>query len=736
MKRIVFSILTLWIAVSAFAFEGEVRNTLGEPLEMAFIENLSSGSHAHSSELGKFYLENTSAGDSIKVSYIGYKSQFVQLKQTNYVIFTLLETQIYLQELNINQKIDPLKLLSKVNSSNQNIQSAQEILGLVPGLIIGQHAGGGKAEQLFLRGFDIDHGTDIAISVDGIPVNLVSHAHGQGYADLHFVIPELIDQVEFVKGPHDASAGNLATAGSINIKTKNSIDNSIFSIEKGMYNSNRMLLIANLLKSESSQNAYVAIEHKTTDGPFESSQLFKRSNFVGKYTLFPSSKSKLSISATHFTSTWNASGQIPQRAVDNGTISRFGAIDDTEGGTTSRSNFNLQYFKQLNSSTYIKTNAFYTKSKFLLFSNFTFFLNDSINGDQIKQNENRDLYGAEMSLYKLKDIREFEVRFTNAIGFRQDNIADLELSHTANRRELINEIQRGKVYESNWYYFSQIEIEYKKWELVPSLRYDYFQFEYEDALADKYSHKAESEPIISPKLSLVYSLNNIKWYAKTSLGFHSNDSRLVNTVPNSILLAKAWGNDIGFIWKLSDNVLLSSTVWDLRSEQELVYVGDEGIVEPSNSAYRKGIDFGIKWQWNSYIVASTDITYSDARYNDIDESSAYVPLAPRMTGQFSLDLRNFKGFSSRLSMRYLSDRPATEDYSLIAKGYTVIDANIEYKFKRFITDISILNITNTQWNETQFATESKLQNEVRSVEEIHFTPGTPFYVQLGVSYLF
>ncbi|MEO1653079.1 MAG: TonB-dependent receptor plug domain-containing protein, partial [Bacteroidota bacterium] len=247
--------------------------------------------------------------------------------------------------------------------------TAQEILRRVPGLFIGQHAGGGKAEQIFLRGFDIDHGTDVNLTVDGMPVNMVSHAHGQGYADMHFLIPETIDQIDFGKGPYYAHKGNFNTAGYVDFETKNRLDNSLVKLEYGRFNTFRSVGLFNLVNTEKN-NAYLAAEYTLTDGPFDASQNFTRFNLMGKYTGQVSSRDRFSLLVSHFTSKWDASGQIPNRAVDAGLIGRFGAIDDTEGGSTTRTNVMGEFIRNLNANTFLKSHAFYSHYTFELFSNF------------------------------------------------------------------------------------------------------------------------------------------------------------------------------------------------------------------------------------------------------------------------------------------------------------------------------------------------------------------------------
>ena len=270
---------------------------------------------------------------------------------------------------------------------------------MVPGLFIGQHAGGGKGRTNILRGFDIDHGTDLNLSVDGIPVNMVSHAHGQGYADLHFVIPETLNDISYGKGPYDVSKGNFATAGHISFTTKEKLDKNQLTVEAGQFNSYRAMTMLNVTENENS-NAYVAADYNATDGPFDSPQGFHRINLFGKYNQKLGNLDKITVQASHFQSQWDASGQIPQRAVDAGLIGRFGAIDKTEGGQTSRSNFSMTHTKYLSTRSSVKSQVYYSRYNFELYSNFTLFLRDSIHGDQIRQKENRDLFGIDVQYIK------------------------------------------------------------------------------------------------------------------------------------------------------------------------------------------------------------------------------------------------------------------------------------------------------------------------------------------------
>ena len=737
MKQIFLLSLTLF-AIQLFGqndWSGRVVNKNGDPLVGAYIENVSSNTHAHSLELGEFYLENSSLGDSIKIHFIGYKTSQIVVKELRDQIIILESNSLDLNSITVQQTQNPLNLSSKIDLNVSPISSSQEILKTVPGLFIGQHAGGGKAEQIFLRGFDIDHGTDLAISVDGMPVNMVSHAHGQGYADLHFIIPELVNTIDFGKGPYTPQIGNFATAGYVNLRTKDRLQSSTIKTEAGMFGTKRIVGILNVLPASLNKSAYLALEHKYTDGPFESSQLFHRTNLIGKYLNYFNGKQKLTLTGSYFISNWDASGQIPQRMVDAGVISRFGAIDNTEGGSTSRCNLQAEYYRQVNKTTYFKTNVYLTYYDFLLFSNFTFFLEDSVNGDQIKQKEERVMYGLNSSL--VNNYKIGEVEFSNELGIqlRNDYSHGNELSKTVNRSTTQYLIQKGDIQETNYGAFLTSKIEYRDFCLEPGIRIDEFHFQYQDALSPVYTNLGQRKMVVSPKVKALYTLENLHLYAKSGIGFHSNDSRVILMQEANEILPKAFGNDLGFVYK-KGNLLLNAAVWNLFLEQEFVYVGDAGIVEPSGESKRQGFDLGLRYQMSKFLFASLDATYTIAQSLEGGEGQNYIPLAPKYTGVFTLGLKNYKNFNGTINGKYLGDRPANEDYSLTAEGYVVIDAVLSYNWNKLTLGIQLQNITNTEWNETQFATESKLLNEQESVEEIHFTPGTPFAALCSVSWRF
>lgn len=594
-----------------------------------------------------------------------------------------------------------------------------------------------KQNNFFLRGFDIDHGTDVAISVDGMPVNMVSHAHGQGYSDLHFLIAETVNKIDFGKGSYYANKGDFNTAGYVDFSTKDYIKDSQVSLSIGQFNSLRTLGMFDLLGDSKNENAYMAIEYLENDGPFESPQNFNRLNLFGKYTVISPQNNKLSLTLSHFKSSWDASGQIPQREVDNGNISRFGAIDDTEGGNTQRTNLNIEYSKYINDDTRLKTNMFYTHSAFELYSNFTFFLEDPVNGDQIKQTENRDIFGFNSRLIHDTYLGETPVVLSAGVSLRNDVANDTELSKTLNRSTTLEQVQLGDINQTNASMFVNAEFEFGKLVVAPALRLEHFKFMYNDKLQTNYTALDETKTALLPKLNFFYNAkDNLQLYLKSGIGFHSNDTRVVVTNASENVLPKAYGVDFGNIWKPTPKLVVNSALWYLFLEQEFVYVGDAGIVEPSGRTRRYGADLGVRYQLNNWLFLNTDATLTKAR--SIDEASGedYIPLAPDFTLTGGLAVNDLKGFSGGLNFRYIDDRPANEDNSIIAEGYFVSDFNVNYTINNLTFGFAIENLFDTEWNETQFATTSRLQNETAPVEEIHFTPGTPFSSKFTVSYRF
>jgi outer membrane receptor protein involved in Fe transport len=268
-------------------------------------------------------------------------------------------------------------------------------------------------------------------------------------------------------------------------------------------------------------------------------------------------------------------------------------------------------------------------------------------------------------------------------------------------------------------------------------RLDYFKFNYVDLLDSTYKMQAVNKIVASPKLNILYRPNpKLQIYLKTGIGFHSNDTRVVVAESTENTLPIAIGGDLGTIWKPYKRFVLDFALWTLYSQQEMVYVGDAAIVEPSGQSLRRGADLGLHFQVLDWLFLDASLNYAHARSIDDPEGSNYIPLAVDLTSSGGISIKHPSGISGGIRYRYIKDRPANEDNSIVAKGYEVVDLNISYQYKRLGFGITIENLFNTEWNETQFATESRLRNEPISREEIHFTPGTPFFIKGQIEYRF
>lgn len=654
-------------------------------------------------------------------------------------------------------------------------RSAQDMLQLAPGLVIAQHAGGGKAEQIFLRGFDADHGTDVNISVDGMPVNMVSHGHGQGYADLHFMIPDIIEEVELYKGPYFAECGNLATAGAVAFRTREHIEGNRFRAEGGAFNTYRLTTLYQVPTQSPHNNAYFAGQFYNTDGPADSPQGFQRLNLFGKFHTHLSDAAKLSFDISGFSSAWEASGQIPQRAVARGLINRFGSLDDLEGGTTGRQNLNFMYETAGSDNSEFSIQAYASRYNFKLFSNFTFFLEDPVNGDMIEQTDSRQILGLNTKYRFFHDLGLGVTTATFGGGYRADDI-DVALWHSPNRVRLNKRVD-ANIAERNLFLWAQEEIIFSpQARLQLGLRGDYLTFDLEDHLETlpgnglPHASGFAQEAIVSPKANLVISPSrHLDLYANFGTGFHSNDARDViigqrvidlsralrrnglseQQIADSLTalnfdpahretktLPRAVGGELGFRTRLGEWLNFGAAAWLLNLEREFVYIGDEGSTELSGRTQRYGVDFEGRLKILSWLYGDGDVTVSTGKLRDEPKTANEIPLAPRFIAAGGLTVRHPSGLDGALRLRHLADRPANEDNSVVAQGYTVLDLSASYRFGSYQVNFVVENLTDTDWNEAQFDTESRLRGETAPVSELHFTPGNPRNVRVGLSYSF
>ncbi len=736
---------------------------------------------------GTFTLHNMEEGAyELSFTYVGYKTslQKIEIKKntTATINVSLEESIVELAEITV-QGIRPVSAASSreiraIDMKLKPFRSSQDMLLMVPGLFIAQHQGGGKAEQIFLRGFDCDHGTDVSINVDGMPVNMVTHAHGHGYADLHFLISETVDEMEVNKGPYLVDYGDFYTAGAINFTTKDMLEHNLVKVEGGSFNTQKYTLMLQPENRGIDQNGYMAMQYHSSDGPFESPDRYKRMNIYGKYFFQVSPNSKITLSIGGFSTGWNSSGQIPDRAVKEGLITRFGAIDNLEGGVTNRKNMILNYHNRNKPGHEFDINAYLTQYNFDLFSNFTYSLFDTINGDMIEQVEHRTMQGLNAK-YKFATTW-LGLRQSNKIGggYRGDLI-DVQFWHSPNRIRLKN-FTNDEIDEQNLNSWFQQEFIFSSWfRVIWGLRHDFFTFSRDDQNLIAYDSISSSQSllsgvssqsILSPKLNFIITPSKeFDIFMNFGKGFHSNDARDVITGARVVQLSDQWrkegldestidsrlvsynldpemrntgtmpkalAGEFGMRSHIKNRVHLSFSAWYLQLDKEFIYAGDGAAIELSDPTRRLGIDLEGRISMFPWLWADFDVTMADARIKNSPKDENYVPFAPRLTATGGISVIREKGLGGALRFRHLGKRPGVEDYSITASGYTLFSTSIVYTYKDLIIALNGDNILNTQWNEAQYFSETRLKGEPEGVTEFSYTPGNPRNIQLSVTYRF
>ena len=689
---------------------------------------------------------NLSSG-TLTVSAIGYQKKTLMLANLkNGRTISLAQQQTQLSDVVItSNNLNPYKVISETDIKLRGVSNSQEVLRIVPGLFIGQHQGGGKAEQIFLRGFDNDHGTDINMSVDGMPINMVSQAHGQGYADSHFIIPETIESTTYQKGMYNAEKGDLAVTGFVNFNTANAIISDMVKVEAGQFNTYRIMGMVNLLGERAkanNQSWYAASEYRYSDSYFDNPQHFKRFNFFTKYHGKLNANNWLTITASTLYSKWKASGQIPESAVAEGIIGFYGAIDPNEGGVTSRTNVNAQLLTTLSNNDIIKNQLYYSRYKFDLHTNFTFYLVDTVNGDEIRQREARNLYGYNGSYLHEGYLGNIKVTTEAGINARLDETKNSELSNTVNNFTVIKPFKLGDITELGaGAYISETFQFNPKFTMNAGLRFDKFYYKYNNKLAGDTTLNGvgiytATNNIISPKLNFYYqATDKTQIYLFLGKGFHSNDTRVVVAEKGLQTLPAAYGADLGTVFKPAKNLLFNAALWYSYLQKEYVYAGDGGTVDFSGRTQRVGFDLSCRYQPLTTLYFDADVNYAHGRALDDPKGDNYIPLAPVWSSTGGITYIFKDGFNGSIRYRWLGDRAANEDYSLKAEGYLVNDLVLNYTTHGYEVGLTINNLFNVKWKETQFETITRLKGQ-EPIDGIAFTPGTKFASLAHISYFF
>ncbi len=615
-----------------------------------------------------------------------------------------------------------------------------QVLRLIPGFIAVEHSGGaGKADQYFLRGFDADHGTDVAFFSDGMPINLRSHAHGQGYTDLNFIIPETIEGIDVHKGSYLPEYGDFATAGAVNFRTRETVKEGVVQSAGGQFDTQRHLLMFSPTKEK--VRTLFAAEGYYTNGPFLNDNRYFRGNLLGKVTMNPSGRDELSITGTFHESQWNGSGEIPLRAVTDGTIDRFGSIDPSEGGRTARSTAKLNYHYDSLSGGRFFANAYAQYYTFDLYSNFTFFKSDPVNGDGFHQSDRRVIYGGDIGYQQEGKILDMPSVATVGVQSRGDK-AHVRLGPQFRRNSLGTTVDTD-VLEASYSPFLKTEVQPTSWmKFVGGVRSELFTFDVRnrcETCAEQPAGRTTSW-LVLPKANLILGpWASTELFINYGEGFHSNDARSAVAQAASPL-ARSKNYEVGLRSKPwgPDGIELIATAWQLDLQSELVFRGDGGTTEIRGASRRRGVEVAARGQVWGPLYVNGSVTYTKAEFRN----GAAIPLAPEVTAYGAVLLAWPEGLTSQLQATYLGVRPLIEDRSANAPSWLNFDLSERYQlpvtlpYGRMEAFLFVQNLFNTQWEQATFFFQSQLRNEGAPRNDLHFVPGNPRMVMGGIAWYF
>lgn len=605
-----------------------------------------------------------------------------------------------------------------------------ELLEFVPGMIVTQHSGDGKANQYFLRGFNLDHGTDFATYIDGMPVNMRTHAHGQGYTDLNFIIPELVERIDYKKGPYFADEGDFASAGAAHMRLANTLPQGVAAFSIGGNGYKRALLADSLALGNG--NLLYGLEVTRNNGPWDIPEGERKYSGVLRYS-GGTQADGFSLTAMAYHNTWNSTDQIPLRAVQSGQIGRYGAIDPTDGGDTARYSLSYAMHKR-NDAGLFEFNVYAVRSKLNLYSNFGYFLNNETEGDQFHQSEQRTMLGFDVSQTWFTTLAGMAMQ--NKIGMqgRYDKLSPVGLYNTA-ARQTIATVSESQVKEGSVGIYAENTTQWlEKFRTVAGIRYDTYRFNVDSSI-DGNSGSARDH-IASPKLSLIFGpWAKTEYFINYGKGFHSNDARgttqtrLPNGDPASPVtpLVSTRGAELGVRTEIVPGLQSSLALWRLDIDSELVFVGDAGETQPSRASRRHGIEWNNHYIATPWLMFDLDLAASRARYTQDDPAGNNIPGAINKVASFGVSVTDLGRWSGAFQLRYFGPRPLVEDNSVRSQSTTLAYARIGYKAdaKTRVT-LDVFNLFDRQASDIDYYYPSRLNGEAAGgVSDIHFHPVEP-----------
>jgi len=614
-----------------------------------------------------------------------------------------------------------------------------EVLEAAPGLIVTQHSGEGKANQYFLRGFNLDHGTDLAITVDGMPVNMPTHAHGQGYADTSFIIPELLSGIRVRKGPYYADDGDFATAGALRLDLIDALDRPFVQGTVGSFGYWRGLAAGST--PVSAGRLLGALEVTTYDGPWRRPDDLRRINGLLRYSQ-GTELDGFSLTGMAYAGRWHSTDQVAARAVSTGLISRFGTLDPTDGGRAQRYSLSGRWARTGDFGT-TRISAYAIRSTLDLYNNFTYLLDDPVNGDQFLQRDRRWTFGGEAvhSVPWTLFGRAAETRL--GLQTRNDDIR-VGLFRTASR-ELLSTVREDSIQEHTVGFFTDTTVRPFDWmRLTGGLRADWAGGRVRSDTAA--NSGSASEWIASPKVGLVLG----PWWAtefflNAGTGFHSNDLRgaTIRVDPNDRLtplsrvplLVRAKGAEIGVATRAIPGLESRLALFVLTLGSEILFVGDAGTTEASRPSRRIGVEWTNHWRPLPWLGFDLDVSATRARFTDHDGPGRHIPGAPNLVMAAGVTVDQGHGWFGTARLRYFGARPLVEDDSVRSSATALVNARIGYRFANGLQAwLDIFNLFDTKASQIDYFYTSRLPGEpADGIADRHFHPAEPFALRFTVA---
>lgn len=613
---------------------------------------------------------------------------------------------------------------------NRPLMRVGEMVENVPGLIATQHSGTGKANQYFLRGFNLDHGTDLAVSVDGAPVNMRTHAHGQGYLDLNFIIPELVERIEYRKGPYGVEAGDFSAAGAIAMRTYDRPPADFAQVTGGEYGYARALVAGGL--EAGGGDVLLGLEGAVSNGPWVLDEDLKKLNLLAKFTR-PAGAGTVRVSLSGYRADWTATDQVPLRAIQSGLIPRTGFIDPDLGGRSRRWALTAGY-----EADDVSASAYVIRSRFRLTSNFTYQLEDPDNGDEFQQAEHRTVYGATARKAWRTTVAGAPTTLRAGVEGRYDDIGKIGLYRSMGgratapvREDAVDEYSLGGFVEAEMALTPTLRA-------IVGLRADAYGYDVQAGVAANSGDG--SDVLAAPKVALAWRVAEpLELYANYGESFHSNDARgatiRVDPVTGDAaerlgLLSRARGAELGARYEHGDLNLSLVGFWlDLGSE--LVFVGDAGGTEPNAASRRYGAELSAFWHANDRLTFDVSGAYTQARLRGVGAEDR-IPQSVTVVAAAGMSARLTDALTATLRVRHLGEAPLVEDGSVFSEPTTLVSLGAYYTLGRLRFGVDVYNLLDSKDADITYFYASRLAGEAQGVSDIHLHPVEPRQVRASL----